>query len=244
MGGILTEDGLFILTEASEYILTEVPPTLPTFVADYEGAPAWPSTTTPKVTPSFNGLTGDVLVSLLSDANQQAADVDTWSSNPSETWTETAGSTGGTSADSRTKAAYATLSANRTGMTVSLAAQVGGDFFNHVVAHFRNSAGIGNTASSPRVSNTGGPSFAFTTAYDNSAIAFVMAEWNVVDASGRAYRTVNGQTPTEIQFHTSVNLNTLTAIYLDAGVAGVKTIGLTAPTTGRWVVTAVEVRGP
>lgn len=224
--------------------------TPPTFVADYEGA-SWNTSTSPKTTSSFDGSLGDVLVSLLVEANDDGDENFTWTSSPAETWTENAETTGSTDADVFLQTATASLTAARTGMTVIATRTAGtANLMNHVVAHFTASDGVGNAA---RQTGNGGaaPAFAFTTNFDNSAIVYIIADWNATDGTTRTHRTVNGFTPTVgngqelVYFRNAAEYTVYAAYIVDAGAAGSKTIGISAPAGGDCLIAAVEVRsGP
>lgn len=223
--------------------------TPPTFVADYEGS-SWLTTTSPKTTGAFNGAAGDVLVSMLADASDSNNENYTWTSSPTETWTENAETTGTLNADVLLQTATTILTAVRTGMTVTVTRTTGvtTDPYNHVVAHFTGSNGIGNAT---RLTGTGvaAPSFAFFTNFHNSAIVYVISDWAATDGTTRTHRTVNGFTPTagngqELVYFRDASWYTVYAAYIpDAGNAGSKTIGISAPAGGDCLIAAVEIQG-
>lgn len=223
-------------------------PTPPTFVADYEG-PSWINGTTPKTTGTFDGALGDVLVALLADSQEHGNENYTFSSSPAETWTENAETTGTVAADEFMQSATTVLTAARTGMTVSAALTAGtAGVYGFTVAHFTGSDGVGNA---DRITGVGvaNPAFAFTTSFDNSAIVYLIGDWAATDGTTRTHRTVNGFTPTAangeefLYFRDAAQHTVYGAHIVDAGVAGSKTIGISAPTGGDCLLIAVEVRG-
>lgn len=114
------------------------------------------------------------------------------------------------------------------------------------VLTFSGSDGIG---ASSKTNGTGGPSLAITTQAANSAICVIVADWNAASGTTRTWRTVNGNTPTagngqEKTYYTDgTNYTVYAAVYPDAGAAGLKTVGLSAPTGMKYTVIAVEIKG-
>lgn len=114
------------------------------------------------------------------------------------------------------------------------------------VLTFSGSDGIG---ASSKGNSTGGPSLAITTTAANSAILVIVADWNAVSGASRTWRTVNGITPTsgngleKTYFTDGSNYTVYAALYNDAGTAGLKTVGLSAPTGQKYTIIAVEVKG-
>jgi hypothetical protein len=115
---------------------------------------------------------------------------------------------------------------------------------------FRGSAGVGATNSTNNGTGSGAPSLNITTTQPNSAIVVVVTDWNAVDGSSRTWNEVNSITPTSGNGYErsyafdSVAATYYVAYYPDAGEAGVKTVGLSAPNTMRYVICAVEVLPP
>jgi hypothetical protein len=116
------------------------------------------------------------------------------------------------------------------------------------VAQFTGSDGIGATATQSG-NGTAAVSLSITTTFANSAVVYLFADWSATDASTRTHRTVNGFTPSAgngqevTYFRNTTDWAVVVAYIPDAGAAGAKTVGLTTPSTGRWLGTAVEVRG-
>jgi hypothetical protein len=130
-----------------------------------------------------------------------------------------------------------TMSETMTGVTAS---------WGYNVARFSGATGFG--AHSSTVS-TGGPSLGITTTQDSSAIVVVAVDFNAVDGSTRTWRTVNGTAPSAgngfelTYFRNASSYTVYIAYYPDAGAAGAKTVGLSAPTGQRASIAAVEVQG-
>lgn len=101
---------------------------------------------------------------------------------------------------------------------------------------------VGTPASGNGTAST--PSLAVTTAAANSALACINTDWNAT-AGARTYRQVNGANPTEQAYFGVAGSTYIGEVftYADAGAAGAKTVGLTAPTGETWATIAVEVQG-
>lgn len=142
-----------------------------------------------------------------------------------------------------------TDSAGGTNWTLSVSRTVGSQQFGITALVFRSSGGIGAT-NSTNVSGAA-PSLGLTTQQDNSAIVCVDADWNAGSGSSRTWRTINSITPTsgnglEKVYYDGSTPGTYTvygAYWNDAGTAGAKTVGLTAPSTQKYSIAAVEVKG-
>lgn len=114
------------------------------------------------------------------------------------------------------------------------------------VVKYTGSDGFGNSATGNASGSA--PSLAITTAHDNSAIVAWFADWNEVDGSTRTWRTINSITPASgsgelVYQDVSFAATFYGAAWSDAGTAGSKTTGLSAPGGQKWVGIAVEVRG-
>jgi hypothetical protein len=220
--------------------------TPPTFQAEYETV--FNLATTPKtVTPTTS--TDDVLVVVgasedwdsgasfgaqldtptghsLTYPLQQAVNVGTYCTAYAWTTIETAGGAGWTLQETATV--------------------VNGAWWGIDVARFSGSAGVG--ASNKANVASGAPSLDITTQADNSAIIVLVSDWMAVDGASRTWRTVNGITPTagngyELTYaFTSGRYTVYVAYYPDAGTAGLKTVGLSAPTGMKYSIVAVEVK--
>lgn len=215
-------------------------PTPPTFQAEYETA--WNTTTTPKTTASVSVQTGDVLVaySIVED-HSSAPSV----SGGSLTWTlaQEVNVTNFTRV-----ALWTTTATSTTSFTVSFARTATAKNFGGNVLVFRGSDGVG---ASNKTNTTGAPSLSLTTSFANSIIVCVVGDWDADDGSTRTWRTVNGITPvaggtptTEPTYQNIASTYTVyAAYYTNAGAAGAKTVGLSAPSAMTYSIAAVEIRG-
>lgn len=216
--------------------------TLPTFVQEAETA--WDTTTNPKTTASFNVVAGDILVGCVIGENEITSPFTfaggslTWANPQAIDTTSFCGAGAFTSTVDSTKSM--TTSATATSVA-------GGEHFGQNTLTFRDSDGIG--ASSKTTNANGAPSLSITTQTDNSAIVVFVGDWNSLSGASRTWRTVNGVTPTaangyEKSYLDDGNRYTLyVAYYPDAGAAGAKTVGLSAPTGQAYSIIAVEVKG-
>lgn len=115
-----------------------------------------------------------------------------------------------------------------------------------LVAVFRDSNGFGNSS---KTNTSGAPSLGLTTGNDNSAILAITADWNAADGTSRTWRTVNGITPTagnsaeKLYARDSGSYTVYGAVWSDAGAAGAKTVGLSAPSGQQYAIIAVEIQG-
>lgn len=143
--------------------------------------------------------------------------------------------------------AWKTTAATSTTLTVSCTrGGAGGDHWGIGWYLHRNSAGVG--ASSKTNVSGGAPSLALTTGSANSAIINVVGDWNAIDGtSSRVWRTINSIVPssgagTEGLFLFDSTLATLySARWTDAGAAGSKTTGLSAPAGQKYSIIAIEI---
>lgn len=105
---------------------------------------------------------------------------------------------------------------------------------------WRDSDGFGATASTGSAAST----LAVTTQQDNSALCVGISDWNAVDGATRTRRTVNGGTGTERTYYRDSARYAVYAMdYGDAGTAGSKTVGYSAPTGQQTALGVVEVLG-
>lgn len=117
------------------------------------------------------------------------------------------------------------------------------NLFGGNVIRFSGASGIG--ASSKANADSGSPSVSITTTQANSAIVVVVGDLNAV--SGTQTFTSNGGagSPTLLTGHPGdgAYYGVGIAYYPDAGTAGAKTVGMSAPTGQWWSIIAVEVKG-
>lgn len=114
-------------------------------------------------------------------------------------------------------------------------------------SRWSGSDGVGNSSKTNVAS--GAPSLALTTAGDNSAIVAVDGDWNAADGASRTWRTINGITPAAggtgelVYFRDATRYTAYVGYWSDAGTAGSKTTGLSAPSGQKYAIAAVEVKG-
>lgn len=223
----------------------------PTFVGAY--ATALNSTTTPKSTAAFDVAVGDVLVAALADSQFNASENFTFSnSGTALTWTEQTQATAVAGNDAFAQTATAVPAGAQTGITgtVTRVTGVATDFYGAIVARFSNATLVGTASARSTAPDTTSPyQLAITTLLANSAIVYLMVDFNALDFAARVHTTVNGYTPTsgngqEIGYARNVAQNTACWAYIpDAGAAGAKTVGMTGPASGDCLLVAVEVGG-
>lgn len=209
--------------------------TPPTYVTEYETS--WSVTTTPK-TQSVTTNVDDVLVVIAS-------------SHQSQTFTGPSGGTGLTwtkkqevsfSGFQRVTVWTATATTAET-FTLSLSTSSSSFEWGFSCLRFSGSAGV--SASGQAHVDPGAPSLAITTTGANSAIVVCSADWNGASGASRAWRTPSGSTAiTETTYnYLSGKYTVYGGYHSDAGAAGSKTVGLTAPTGQAYSIVAVEVLG-
>jgi hypothetical protein len=206
--------------------------TAPTFVSENEVS-SWTTTGASKATASFAVQTGDVLVAYgMTEDSPNSLSV----SGGSLTWTQQ--QLVNTSNYGRAYIWTATASSS-TSITVTFTRSGSGQYGGDVLV-FRGSGGIG---ASSKTNTTGAPSLALTTTQSNSAIVVASVDWNAVSGSGRTWRTGAG-TLTETTYATDPAHGTFYGGYhANAGAAGSKTVGLSAPSGQQYAIVAVEVKG-
>jgi hypothetical protein len=208
----------------------------PTFVAEAETA--WNSNSSPR-TQSVTVTAGERLVVIAS-----SEDGSTTLATP------TGGSLTYTLQQSVVVGSYCTAyvwtatASSSTTFDVSITASGGGQFgFN--VLRFSGSDGFG--ASSKTNVASGAPSLSLTAGSANSAIVAITSDWNA-GSGARTWRTINSITPSsgnglEVSYAATGNYTTYGAYWSDAGTAGSKTVGLSAPTGQKYAIVALEVLG-
>ena len=221
--------------------------TPPTFIADNESTDSWDNANTPKTTAAFNSAVGDVWVTGLIDESEQ----DTYSTPTNTGTAQTFTARGFVDTTDYTEVrAWTTVVANTlTSQTVSANRTAGvATKFNFNVVRFSGSDGIGAAPAGENETVGTAPSLNITTTGDNSAIVVFVGDWSAADGTSRTWRTVNGIAPSVgngyelTYFRNAANYSVHIAYYPDAGAAGVKTVGLSAPTMKASIV-AVEVLG-
>lgn len=209
--------------------------TPPPYVAEYESS--WTTTTNPK-TSSVTVAAGDILVVLgvtsddtvllntptgggLTYELQQETTVDPYCRL--YIWTAKA-----------TSAQTFTLSITKSGATGSIN-------WGHNVIRFGANGGVGASAKINALS--GAPSLALTTTRDNSAVVVVAGDWDALSGAIRTWRTGAGALTERTYDEASAYYTIYAGVHADAGAAGLKTVGLSAPTNLQYTIAAVEILG-
>lgn len=217
----------------------------PSFITP-DAETAWNVSTTPKTSATLPAnLVGDVIVALAAAENGNATALAPTLTGESFTSRFEGGASGSScEIDART----AVIASAGSSETVSFAATgAGSDWWGANVLTFRASDGVGNVAST--LAGGSAPSLAITTTQDNSALAVVVADFAAVDGTTRTWRTVNGTTPTAgngfelTYFRNASHYTVYVAYWPDAGAAGSKTVGLSAPTGQSPSMAAIEIKG-
>jgi hypothetical protein len=212
----------------------------PTFVADY-AVSDWQSLTSPK-THSVTVANGDVLAVLggTADAagtlNTPSGGGLTYSLKQSDSISAFTGIYG-----------WTTLPGS--GQTYTLSVAEGGTNvpFGFDALRFSGTAGVGASVKGHSASGTA--TVSITTTQANSAIVVLAMDWNAADGAARTWATVNSITPTagngleRVYSRNAANYTVYCAYYSDAGAIGAKTVGITAPTSLKYEIVAIEVLG-
>jgi hypothetical protein len=206
-------------------------------------ATAWNGTTSPKTLSGIAVQTGDVIVARgMAEAGDVTINIAT-----------TAGSTGawqlladqpGTLDANRAHLRTWWTTASATG-TINIAFSSSGSTqqFGGVAKVWRGGTGVGAATSTNNGTGSGAPSLAITTTQANSGVDYAIADWNAT--AGTATFTATGATPVQ-DVNTTVAgaYRVYSAHVTNIGAAGAKTVGMSAPSTQRYVISAVEVFGP
>lgn len=214
--------------------------TVPTLAAEYETV--WNSANAPKTAMSAVAVAvGDVLVGLAikeSEFNDLGITED-----GAAAWTQQQAIDTSNYTEVRLWTYPVPTSEN---LTVTITRTSSSGTFGGSVLRFTGSDGVGASA---QAHTTGAPSLDITTEADNSAIVVAVGDWNAIDGASRTWRTVNSITPTsgngyEVSYYFSGSTYTIyVAYYPDAGAAGIKTVGLSAPSGQQYAIAAIEVKG-
>lgn len=209
--------------------------TQPTQVEDAQVS-SWTTTDASK-TATVSGLrSGDVLVAYgLTETQSGSITI----SGGGLTWTQRQHVNASSYARAYAWTATASASGNLT-VTFTAGGTSGKAYGGGVVA-YRNSGGIG--ASAKTNVSSGAPSLSLTTTQADSAVVVASADWNAVDGASRTWRTGAG-TATELTYaRNSCCYTAYAARHVNAGSAGAKTVGLSAPSGQKYSIVAVEVKG-
>lgn len=210
--------------------------TPPTFVAEYESV--WNTGTQPKAVSTTVATNDRLVIGAIAETQL------TWTAPSGGGYTYTAGPSLNP-VNYCSSAVWTMLATSGQTYSLSVGNNSGTSWWGWNALRFSGSDGIGQTAST---NTTGAPSLSITTLFDNSAIAVYVGDWNAV-ATARTWRTVNGTAPSvgngfeKTYFNDGSHYTTYAAYYPDAGTAGAKTVGLSAPSGQQYTIIAVEVRG-
>jgi hypothetical protein len=103
------------------------------------------------------------------------------------------------------------------------------------------SGGVG--VSNSATGSASGPSLTLSGVGANSAIFMVVGDWSATAVATKAYRTTDAGAFTErTAQNTDGNYSSYSGVYADAGAAGAKVIGMTAPNQ-TWAIAALEILG-
>jgi hypothetical protein len=212
--------------------------TPPTFVSF--GSSAMNTTTTPK-TVSVTVQTGDLLIVKSLAAGTNGGAVNTAPTGGSLTYTQLA--TLGFDLNDARAIAWSASATSSTTFSVSAVQPASSSVpWGLEVWVWRDHTGVG-AVGAPAVNSTSNLA-TFTTTGDNSAITVGSADWNAVDGTTRTRRTVNGSTGTEDLYgRDAAAYSWYGSRYADAGAAGSKSVGYSAPTGQASAIIAVEVKG-
>lgn len=208
------------------------------------GSSAWNNATTPK-TVSVTVEVGDVIVTYGVIEGQATSSSDTLAiTGGGETWS---------TAVKVNVAAFTHVSIQTTIATIAQTFNVScahtgntGLFYGFNVTVWRRSTGIGTPVKTNTTS--GAPSLAITTVTDNATIVVYNGDWSNQDGTSRVWLTINSVTPSaanglEIDYSFNASHYVVYGAYWDdAGAAGSKTVGLSAPGSQKYSIVAVEVK--
>jgi len=212
----------------------------PTYVQDVDTI--FNLSTTPKVTAAFDVLAGDILVAWIVVADDNGSDDNAAIAGGSLTW-GTAIQRVKVNQFTEVTIFSAVVDSNKN-MTVSFSiAGLPSALWGGCCITFRNSNGIG--ASNKNNQNLAAPNVTLTTTQDNSAIVMANGDWAAI-GGGRTYVTTDAGAFTETAAFPGDGLNygAYGGYYPDAGAAGLKNLGLSAPgATQKFSLAVVEVKG-
>ncbi len=127
-------------------------------------------------------------------------------------------------------------------LTATLTSAGATTYFGGNLVLFSGSDGVG--ASNIATGVSGNPSVSLTTTQDNSAIVVMCGDWNATSGTQTFTNNFSG-TPTALTDFPgdAAHYGVAVAYFPDAGAAGSKTIGMSAPTGQKWTIIAIEVKG-
>ena len=221
--------------------LTAVPAvTPPTRVQAIQPAVGFGSTASPKSTPTFDVVEGDLLIlQAFSENVTDTIGTPTW--DGSGTWTLQQSIV---ITDYCTAYLYTCdVTATATGRTITVARTAGSQMWSFYASQWRDHGGLGATAKASSAS--GAPALTMPLAA-GSAVVCGNSDWAAADGTTRTWRTVNGAPMTEVvYFRSGFNYTMYTGYSVDEiGLLGTpQTLGLTTPAGQKFSIMAAEIRG-
>jgi len=217
--------------------------TPPSFIQEAETA--WNNDTSPKTTASFNVQAGDVLVAHGAIADSLAGQ-DISVSGGSLTWSEEQRYDEDSVSRPWIAIWTATVDADKSMSVTFTCAEcdTNNTVFGGNALTFRGSSGVGASAQNDNGDGSGAPTVNITTTQANSAVIVANNDWNASDGSSRVWRT-NAGAFTEQTFYVNIGVDygVYGGYHANAGPVGTYAVGLTDPSTQRYGIVAVEVKG-
>lgn len=199
---------------------------------------AWSNSTTPK-TVTVDIQSGDVIVVAGSAEDNGATFSTPTNDGAALSWTQEQQID--TASDCRI--AIFTAIGDSTRTLVITCATTGGKIYGVAANVWRGSDGVGNSAATPSGDTTADFSVGITTTEDNSALDVVTGDWAAISGA-RTYLTSGVGAFTEQTNFTQGGAYTVTHGYhADAGTAGAKTVGCSAPSGQDLMLAVVEILG-
>jgi hypothetical protein len=205
------------------------------------------NTTTPKTVSQVSEI-GDLLIAMGGNENSNVYTLNL-ATRTSETFSVGRNEDPGSDLRGACRIDYLIATVAQT-VNTSMSATAGGQW-GLQVARFSGSDGVGNANGADAAD--GAPSVSLTTAHDNSAIICIIVDWEAGATTGKTWRTINGLTPSSGSDPATVGLELMAvqgsghtqyaAFWADAGAAGAKTVGMTAPASQDYTIACLELRG-
>lgn len=209
-------------------------------------ATSYNSATSPRTTASISIQSGDILVAFAAMENSAGGTTNKITISDTGgligTWTrQQEYSTSNTS--TLPYVTVFTATATGTGsVTVSFTRVAGTTEFGGEVHVWRGSDGIGNTNVANNGTGSGTPSVSVTTTQADSGLSAMVSDWNAAGAA--TWTTTAGAVVERTDFtHASGFYSVHSATYADVDAAASKTVGNSAPTTQRYGIVVVEIKG-
>lgn len=210
--------------------------TAPSFVAAYDSS--WTVATTPRTRANVVVAVGDLVVVKGATKNSNSL-LATPTGGAGFTWTLHQSYTG-VAADPGVWVWSAVATVAQT-FTVSIVRSGTSARWGFTVEVWSSASGVGASSSTTAM---GAPALGITTTAADSAISVVVSDTLFVSGASRVWRSVNGAPATEETYFTDGSIYTVYAGYHpNAGAAGSKTVGLSAPTGQDYSIAALEILG-